>query len=43
MVGWKITNKKELENLGNIRKIKMATVSVRDMYQIQIVRAYKAI
>ena len=38
-----MVSKKELENLANIVKIKMATVSDSDMYRIQIVKACKAI
>ena len=41
-MGW-TTSKKELENRANMPRIKMATVSVRDMYQIQIVKVFKEI
>ena len=39
----KINSKKELENLENIWKIKVATVSVIGMYPTKIVKAYKVI
>lgn len=43
MEEWKTYNKKELENLENIVKIKMATVSVKGMYPIQTVKVFKEI
>ena len=39
----KISRAKGLENLENISKIKVATVSVIGMFQTKIVKAYKVI
>lgn len=42
-VSIKIIRAKEPENLENILKFKLATVSATDTYQIQIVKACKEI
>jgi hypothetical protein len=39
----KIISKKELENLVNMLKIKVATVLVTDMYLIKTAKVYKVI